>query len=62
MSRRLKVALDHPKPSHISVISQLTENVEADLVSVEKWSEAAIERMFRAADEALGEKREDQEG
>lgn len=53
MTRRVQVTLDGPKTGTVSVLPQAIQNLEADELSVRRWSEAAVEKMFEAAYQAL---------
>lgn len=55
MTRRIQVTLNGPDTSKIGIVPEAIQHIEVEELSVEKWSEAAVEEMFNAADDALKE-------
>lgn len=55
MTKRIEVTLDRLEPSIVRIAPQIIENIEAADLSVDQWSEAAVEQMFEAANIALKE-------
>lgn len=61
MTSRIKTALDRPTSSKTRGLSQNIENGSNGDISVRNWSNAAIEQMFEAAEQALKERTSDQD-
>lgn len=59
MTRRIQVTLDGPDTRSIGIVPEAIQHIEVEELSVEKWSEAAVEEMFKAADHALREAAKD---
>ena len=53
MTRRRNVRLDQAEQGALKLVPQIIANIEVEGLSVEEWSTAAVEEMFKAADKAL---------
>ncbi len=53
MTKRIDVTLDRLESSAVRIAPQSFENFEAESLSVDQWSEVAVEQMFEAAKIAL---------
>lgn len=55
MTRRVEVTLERPDSGRIRIDPEFVRHTEVDSISVEKWSEGVVMRMFEEAEKALTE-------